>query len=66
MFESRFLQLQMKLPKYTRTLKNRVPVEAKHAFGNGLTLQGFDLLERLLCLNPQERITAEAALEHPW
>lgn len=27
---------------------------------------GVDLLARLLCYNPSERITARAALEHPW
>ncbi len=28
--------------------------------------QGLDLLSRLLCCDPAQRITAKAALEHPW
>ncbi|KAM0935866.1 putative cyclin-dependent kinase CMGC-CDK-PITSLRE family [Dioscorea sansibarensis] len=31
-----------------------------------LSEQGFDLLQRLLALNPRERISASDALKHPW
>lgn len=31
-----------------------------------LTESGFDLLSQLLAWDPEQRITVEAALEHPW
>lgn len=33
---------------------------------HGLSPAGFDLLSRLLCINPARRITASEALDHPW
>ncbi len=27
---------------------------------------GIDLLKKLFCLNPSQRLFVEAALEHPW
>lgn len=29
-------------------------------------VEAFDLLDRLLCLDPAKRITARDALKHPW
>jgi cell division cycle 2-like protein len=31
-----------------------------------LTDKGYDLLSKLLCLNPNKRVTATEALKHPW
>jgi cell division cycle 2-like protein len=36
------------------------------SMGTFLTQKGFDLLSRLLSLDPSSRITAKEALEHPW
>lgn len=33
---------------------------------HGLSPAGFDLLSRLLCINPARRITASEALDHDW
>lgn len=33
---------------------------------HGLSPAGFDLLSRLLCINPVRRITASEALDHAW
>lgn len=40
----------------------------KHSYTgqNYLTDCGFDLLTRLLCYNPNDRLTASEALQHPW
>jgi serine/threonine protein kinase len=39
---------------------------AHTAYGQGLTDTGFDLLNRLLALDPARRITAKEALDHRW
>ena len=39
---------------------------AHTAYGQGLTDTGFDLLNRLLALDPAARITAKEALDHRW
>ena len=33
---------------------------------NNISLEGRDLIQRLLAYNPEERITAGEALSHPW
>ena len=39
-----------------------LPVALDHAF----TEAGYDLIEKMLRWNPQERITASDALDHAW
>ncbi len=41
-------------------------VGAAHAGGAQLSELGLQLLQRLLCLDPGQRITAAEALAHPW
>lgn len=42
------------------------PLTLLHCPPNALSDSGLDLLKRLLTLNPNRRITAKEALEHPW
>lgn len=36
------------------------------ATGDGLSEAGYDLLQRLLAYDPANRLSAKAALDHPW
>ena len=51
------------LPKVNK-LRQEFP--AHTAYGQGLTDTGFDLLNRLLTLDPSRRINAKEALCHDW
>jgi len=51
------------LPKVSK-LRQEFP--AHTAYGQGLTDTGFDLLNRLLTLDPSRRINAKEALCHDW
>lgn len=46
-------------------LRESFPVHS-YIGGNVLSDTGFDLMRRLLCYNPEERITAADALKHPY
>jgi serine/threonine protein kinase len=47
-------------------LRECFPKVALHGSTPPLTDAGFDLLGRLLALDPAQRISAQDALEHPW
>lgn len=47
-------------------LREKFPKVALHGSTPPLTDAGFDLLARLLALDPAQRISAQEALEHPW
>ena len=63
--------------KLLTSLKMRVPLQVMKAvimedipldYGpwRSLSKQGMSLIKRLLCRTPEDRITAEEALHHPW
>ena len=58
--------LQINLHHYPKTLREKIPAASKYNTDSGLSELGFDLLEKLLCMDPSQRISAAAALEHPW
>lgn len=47
-------------------IHERFPVNSFVSSQSYLDSNGFDLLKRLLCLDPEKRITAQEALEHPY
>lgn len=60
-----FNQLSVNNPKSSITLKPQ-PENRLRSFFPQLSRQGFDLLSRLLCYDPEKRITADQALAHAW
>ncbi|KAH7680866.1 [RNA-polymerase]-subunit kinase protein [Dioscorea alata] len=55
--------------KFTKQKGDKLREKFRPTFFSGhpvLSLAGLDLLRRLLCYNPAERITAEEALQHEW
>ncbi|GMH42083.1 hypothetical protein BSKO_10002 [Bryopsis sp. KO-2023] len=56
---------KMKINDYKPKLHEWFP---KTSFTGGpmLTENGFDLLNKMLCLDPKQRISAKDALNHPW
>lgn len=47
------------LPKSPKTNLRRI-------FGKGFSDDALDLIEKMLCFDPRQRITVDEALEHPW
>lgn len=60
-----YSRLQIADPKSAIALKPQPDNKLKTHFPN-LSRQGFDLLSKMLCYNPETRITASQALQHPW
>jgi len=58
--------LQLKLREQKRTIREVLPAASRYDANSGLTEAGFDLIERMLALDPKQRISAEHALNHPW
>lgn len=64
-FGKGYSQLAVNQPNTALSLKPQ-PENKLRNFVPNLSRQGFDLLSRLLCYDPDKRITAEQALLHPW
>lgn len=60
-----YTQLSVNQPNSALALKPQ-PENKLRNFVPNLSRQGFDLLSRLLCYDPDKRITADQALLHPW
>ncbi|ETM56734.1 CMGC/MAPK protein kinase [Phytophthora nicotianae] len=52
--------------KFLSSLPAPVPGALETKLGEAVGLQALDLLRRLLCFNPKERISADNALMHPF
>jgi len=58
---------QIKFPSQPyNLLRTKFPAPPALGGAAGLSDAGFDLLNRLLTLDPSRRITAKEALDHPW
>jgi len=53
------------LPHYKATFPKFKPCDLTAIFPN-LEVEGLDLIEKMLCLNPATRISVKKALEHPY
>lgn len=60
------MYLQLNLRQQRRTLHEVLPAAHRSNPDSGLTEAGFDLIERMLTLDPKQRISAEKALDHVW
>ena len=61
-----FLQLQFPARPYNK-LREKFPERPAVLSGRqGLSTDGYDLLNRMLHLCPDHRISAEEARNHPW
>lgn len=60
------LLVQLKLVNQPRTLRSILPAASTFDPNSGLTEAGFDLIERMLALDPARRISCKDALEHTW
>ncbi len=43
-----------------------LPAASRFDPNSGLTEAGFDLIERMLAMDPKQRISAKEALKHEW
>jgi cell division cycle 2-like protein len=64
-YGSGYKKLAIADPKSSISLKPQ-PVNKLKSFFPTLSRQGFDLLSKMLCYNPETRISAAQALNHPW
>lgn len=55
-----------KLPEYKHNMFDDYPRQNLKTFVPGLEEKGIDLLERMLRIDPEKRITSYEALEHPY
>lgn len=61
----RFVQIKFPQQPYN-LLRTKFPTPTALDTRSGLSDAGFDLLNRLLTLDPANRITAREALQHKW
>uniref|UniRef100_A0A6A7FY80 Cyclin-dependent kinase G-2-like isoform X1 n=3 Tax=Hirondellea gigas TaxID=1518452 RepID=A0A6A7FY80_9CRUS len=54
-----------KFKTYVSSLRKRLPL-ASYTGGPNLSEKGMDLLLKMLCFDPEQRITATQALKHEW
>ena len=53
------------LPTYAQ-FEPREPLQLKDIFGTSFGSEALDILEKMFTINPQHRISAAAALQHPF
>ena len=61
-----YLAVQLNLREQRRTIREVLPAASRFDPNSGLTEAGFDLVERMLAMNPSQRISADSALDHEW